>query len=300
MNPQQQRNRHMTFSELLEELNIPRAPQGHHHQTQGWIQFDCPFCGKDSSNFHMGYNLSGGFVNCWRCGGHNLAVVLSIITGLPLVKIVPLISQLDGYEEAKVHEQARKRVLKLPPNLSTLKQPHVDYLKHRGFNVNEILNLWRVQATPIVGPLKHRLFVPIIHKGQVVSWTTRSLSNNGQRYISAKADEEFIAHKSILYGQDYVRHTALVVEGPTDVWAIGPGAIATFGINVSRAQITQLMQYPRAIVCFDNEWKAQQMAQSLCNELGAIGGEVSNVVLDSKDPGEANSKELKQLRKFLE
>jgi len=64
--------------------------------------------------------------------------------------------------------------------------------------------------------------------------------------------------------------------------------------------VAKLIEIPRRIVCYDNEPEAQKQAQKLCNELGGFGGETINVVLNSKDPGEAKPAELNLLRTFLE
>ena len=78
----------MEFSEILTEYNIPIAPEKHHHAREGWIQFDCPFCGKDSQGWHMGYSLENNFANCWRCGNHGLVTVSYTHLTLPTILLV--------------------------------------------------------------------------------------------------------------------------------------------------------------------------------------------------------------------
>jgi len=212
----------MKFIDILEDNNIPIAPQGHHHRTQGWIQFDCPFCGRDSGRFHMGYNLGGGFANCWRCGPHSLYQILQELTGLHHNKIKSIISQLDEVvmeDEEKIHH-----TLILPSHIGPLGTTHVRYINKRHLHHLDLERLWQVQGIGFFGKLKWRLFIPIIYKGRMVSWTTRTIGETGLRYISAQPGQELMPHKTLLYGQDYVRHTVIIVEGPMDVWAIGPGA----------------------------------------------------------------------------
>jgi len=63
---------------------------------------------------------------------------------------------------------------------------------------------------------------PSDYKGRIVSWTTRSISNQGKRYINASEREESVSMKTLLYNEDYARHCVIVTEGPGDVWRIGP------------------------------------------------------------------------------
>jgi hypothetical protein len=290
----------MKFIELLEECDIPPAPSGHHHTTEGWIQFDCPFCGKDSGRYHMGYNISGGFVNCWKCGTHSIASVLHEYTGFPYRKIVSLVKQLDEVHNPPLVRENLKGFLELPPNVDHLKDAHIRYLSKRGFNYKEIQQLWQIKGISISNKLSWRLFIPIIYGGKVVSWTTRSLGNKGQRYISAKPEQELMPHKNILYGMDYVRNAAIIVEGPMDAWAVGPGAVATFGTAYTKPQILELIRIPKRVICYDSSEDAQKQASKLLYELGPFSGDTLNVILDAKDPAEAKASELKRLRKFLE
>jgi len=290
----------MKFHELLEELNISSAPEGHEHQTEGWIQFDCPFCERDSRRYHMGYNTNGGYINCWRCGSHSLASVLHEYTGLGYKQIKKLIDDLDSVRIQPIMRENIKGFLQTPSKVGALKDVHIRYLSKRGFQYGEIQRLWQVKSTGIVGYLKWRLFIPILHQGRVVSWTTRALRDTKYKYISAKPEQELIPHKNILYGVDYVRSCVIITEGPLDVWAIGPGAVATFGTAFTKQQVLQLIKIPHRIVCYDNEKEAQKQALKLCDALGAFDGRTYNVVLDSKDPGEAKLSELRKLRKFLE
>jgi len=289
----------MKFIELLEEFDIPRAPEGNEHQTVGWVQIDCPFCSKDSHHWRMGYNISGGYINCWSCGTHSLASVLHEWTNLPYKRIKELIEQLDDVIEQPITKENTKGILGIPSCVGHLRDIHIRYLSTRRFDYKEIQRLWQVKGIAIAGRLKWRLFIPILHQNRIVSWTTRAIGKTTYRYLSAEPHEELIPHKNILYGGDYVRHCAIITEGPLDVWAIGPGAVATFGSNYTQQQVLQLIKIPRRIVCYDNDREAQKQAQKLCDTLGAFEGETINVVLDAKDPGEAKHKELKKLRKFL-
>jgi DNA primase len=145
------------------------------------------------------------------------------------------------------------------------------------------------------------LFLPVSRHGQAVSWTTRAVGKGAsRRYISADHSEEALPIKSLLYGEDYCRSAVIVVEGPMDAIRVGSGAVATFGLNVSPAQVARLAGFPLRAVCFDNEQRAQRVAERLCSDLSAFPGETVRVQLESgDDPGSADEEELDELRKMF-
>jgi len=151
--------------------------------------------------------------------------------------------------------------------------------------------------------LRRRLLIPISFRDKVVSWTTRAVDEDRTpRYISAKDEESLIPISDLIYGIDYVRHTAIIVEGPIDVWTIGPGAVALLGQRVSPSQLRQLAEIPNRVVCFDSEPMAQKRARQLARDLAPFPGTTQVVVLESgKDANSADKEEVLTLRRrFLE
>ena len=58
----------MNIIQLFEDYKIPYFTEGYKYCRPGWVNIDCPFC-IGSPGPHLGYNLSGNYFNCWRCGG---------------------------------------------------------------------------------------------------------------------------------------------------------------------------------------------------------------------------------------
>ncbi len=288
----------MKFTDILDEHGITyRGPEEDHHCSIGWIQFLCPYCGVDPSAFHIGYNLASGYVNCWKCGPLNPIAVLSEITELGYGECARNLSNVDYNKSIKRPNPGK---LKMPRNLGPLLDAHKRYLRdRRGFNIDNLLSLWRIKGIGISHELPWRIWIPICFMGGVVSWTTRSIGHNPPRYISARADSESMHHKDLLYGEDFCRHACIVHEGPTDVWKTGPGAVAIFGMNASRSQVEKISRYPVRTICFDNNMQAQKKARRLCDELTVFPGLTYNFLLDSEDAGCASSLELRELRKLL-
>jgi len=287
-----------TIRDILDEHGIP-----HSEGRSGWIQTTCPDCGDMSSKggvkFYLGISTSTGASNCWRCGRKNTAYVLASLTSIPIKEIL---ARLDNITYTPTTTR-RKGRLALPGGRGPLLPGHIGYLATRGFNPDSIVNLWGVEGIGQTHWLAWRLFIPIHHHGKVVSWTTRSVKKHEKlRYISASLEDEAVPHKSILYGADFARLAIIIHEGPIDVWATGPGAVATCGTSVTEAQIHEMIHYPVRVVCFDNEPEAQARARSLADMLSIYPGVTHNVVLETgNDAADADPAEIAELRAtFLE
>lgn len=288
----------MKFSELLKEYGVPQAPEGHEHVRSGWVQFDCPFCTRGMHHYRMGFNEAGKYVNCWSCGRHKLIETLSVAFEISLGKAWEHVKELDG--GFRRTEPTPRGKLEIPYGVGKLWRGHRRYLKEvRKFDYGRLQQLWEVKGIgPDGGELAWRIFIPIFFQGRCVSWTTRSISDAvSKRYIAARPDQESFNHRTLLYGEDYCRHSVVVTEGPFDVWRVGPGAVCTFGTDYSRAQLDRIAAYPVRVICFDSPPDAQRKARELCDLLEPFPGDTYNVVLDSKDPGEAQDYEIARIRK---
>lgn len=283
----------MTLTDIFDQYGISAAPAGHEHSRPGWINVDCPFCDLQG-HYRMGFAVSYPVANCWACGRHRLIDTLMELTKEPFHVVKQLLDELDV--DISVPVKAVRDKLVLPKGLGPLKKAHVKYLEGRGFKTKKLVKLWEIQGIGAAANLQWRIFIPIFHKNQMASWTTRSISNKGVRYITARPDQEVISAKDLLYGEQYCRHSVAVHEGATDVWRVGPGSVATMGTAYSRMQLARVARYPLRIVCFDNEPAAQERARQMADELSVFPGRTLNVCLDAKDPGSASDAEVKKLR----
>lgn len=289
----------MKIEALLKELRISTKSAGHHeHARPGWVQIDCPKCSPRSGRYRMGINLVKGYANCWNCGGSRLVDVIRDLTGKNLPECYDLLRGI-GWEKSKVVEK-KLGTLKVPDGTGPLTKPHIQYLKGRGFDPEELVRLWGIQGVGISTQIPWNIFIPVYYQGEMVSWISRSIGDGEQRYTKAKVEEESFPLKDLLYGYDYVRHSVVIFEGPFDAWAVGPGAVAILGLNCSRAQINLMSEIPVRTVCFDSESAAQRRANRLAHELEQYPGETRVVELETgKDAAEADEKEIQELRKYL-
>lgn len=297
----------MTTKELLTELGISFVEGGgqNRHVTSNWLGVDCPSCSPRSGKYKLGIPTNGHPVaTCWTCGKQPFACTLAELSGqslgLILRRLEGLVRVFPSDDEIIDPRRCYTPTNGLKP-LSTLPL-HQNYLTGRGFDLAYLDSVWGVnRGTGFGAKLPWRVFLPVLDaNGNDGSWTTRAVSDDVKlRYVNARPEEELRPIKSLLYGQHHLRHAVVICEGPTDAWKIGPGAVATFGVNYTKAQLLRMSKYPVRFVCFDSEPIAQQRAQALCEALIPFPGTTKNITLDAMDPGSASEKELRQLRRLL-
>jgi 5S rRNA maturation endonuclease (ribonuclease M5) len=116
-------------------------------------------------------------------------------------------------------------------------------------------------------------------------------------YIDASAEESAIKPKHCLYNVDSVKKTMIVVEGVTDVWRIGDGAVATLTSNPSKEQILAILKKKpkKVVVMYDPD--AEDKGQRLADQLSGLIPSVKKVVLDSGDPADMTDSEVQHFRR---
>lgn len=290
----------MTFTEILDHLSIPYRRHGeHHHTTSGWVNLDCPFCSPGWNHYRLGYNLRRGDLSCWQCGRLDAYKVLTEITGQTYRQLKPLLGNLS--RDVLPPEIEKRGKLVLPSKLGPLTKFHKKFLERRKLDVDQIVETWKIQGTSGTSELPWRLFIPIHFRDEVVSWTTRSIKDKAeQRYLAARPEQEKYNHHDLLYGEHLAKNAVVVVEGPTDVWRIGPGAVATFGTAYRRSQVARLSRFPVRAIWYDAGSIAQRKAEKLVADLEVFPGRTFLISGSTKDPGSASRADLKRVRKILD
>lgn len=224
--------------------------------------------------------------------------LLAELTRMPWHEVRDAITAPRTPEKGPPGAAKHRGSISYPAGLQPLSGPYRRYLAGRGFDPDAIVDLWGVQATGPVGRLAWRLWIPIHLNGRVVSWTTRMIgSGEGQRYISAAPEQEEVNHKELLYGEDHAGHAVVVVEGPVDVWAIGPGAVAILGLMTTPQQIERIGRYPVRAICTDAEPAALRRAERLADVLQHYPGSTDVIELETgSDPADADPDEMREIR----
>lgn len=253
-------------------------------------------------------------MNCWICGPQRLVETLCQITGESSGSILRHLEELrsdfgygelSGYLEAPKSRSAGRITRKtaiLPDGIGPLLRPHKRYLeRQRQLNPETLVRLWGIQGIGIAPRLQWRLFIPIRVGMETVSWTTRSISDDvDQRYINAKPDEEKIHLREVLYGEELARQAIVICEGPIDAWSIGPGAVATLGVNPSPACVQIMSKFPVRAILFDSDKGARRRADNLCRLLEVFDGDTFNVTLESAKDANAALKSVGGRREIRE
>ena len=289
----------LDIEKLLDDFGISNTASGKHSRP-GWIQIECPLC-TGNPGWHGGFNIAREYYNCWRCGWHPNEKILASLLSQTQPQIKKLLnSYRTGWTE-DLPEEEHPTVTEVPFPLGTgaLQEHHKKYLEGRGLDPEDTEKLWGLQGTGPLGDYKFRIIAPVHHQNRIVSYQGRDITNrSGLPYKACPKMHEIIHHKHLIYGMDKAApDRLLIVEGIFDVWNIGSGAGATFGIDFTREQVALLTRYQGTIfIMFDaEEEKAQEQAEDLSWQLY----DSDTVLLDYGDPGELSRDEVISLRKEL-
>ena len=279
---------------FFENIGVPFSDHDDTPKVQPhWVGVKCPFCNTEGP--YLGYSLRKGYFSCWRCGGHSVYSVVEAFLGPNKGRVLETIKAFQKTLEtvdlgpSRGSLGPRPTSLELPYGIVDFMPAHKRYLERRKFDPNLIHKLYGVQGTGPFGPHARRLFMPITLNDRPVSWTTRDITkSDGPKYVSCPLQKEVIPHKRLVYGIDKARsNKCVIVEGPTDVWRMGPGAVATFGIKYTKAQVKLISKtFDRVFVLYDNEDFAIRQAKRLARTLSVLGLETEVVALNEGDPGD--------------
>jgi len=288
----------------LNANGIPFSTDGKNVQS-GWVAINCPFC-DDHSN-HMGINPDTGGVNCWRCPAKG--TVIMVVSKLKGISSHSAISELKKFTHRELSNRERtfnpdrmaedNQQVKI--NFETSKSSdkyHIEYLRGRGFDPDYLTQHYKLQFTgPLENDYRMRIIVPIYMHRRLVSFTTRDITGRAHiPWLHGKPEHVILSPKECLYNIDSVDDTALVLEGASDVWRMGDGAVATFGDKYTPEQVRLLRNVKRAFVLFDTEEAAQENASKLAYDLSAFVSDVHIYELDQGDPGELTDDDVKSIR----
>jgi len=312
----------MDIERMFSDFHLPIASPGERHYHLGWLHTPCPFCSGNAGN-HLGYCMDpasrffGRFI-CYRCGGKSTMRVLSRLLRIDdEARLLAIMAKYSIAPQTRHLIPPRKRKLarevNFPPLTRSLGEVPgaVRYLLGRKFDPDEIQDLWRIMAT---GPgsvvrtregksvdFSYRIIIPVFLRGKMVTYQGRDWTGKSSRkYLACPPEAEGYPIKDLLYGADEAEESgdgeAVLMEGVTDVWRWGPGAVACFGIKHSPHQIRELARrFDRVTMAFDPEGTARMQARRIAKELEWLGLEVRSPRLPwGKDPGDMEREDLRR------
>lgn len=291
---------------FLSEYKIGYYTEGK-NVSPGWINIQCPFCG-DASN-HGGFNLSGEYYNCWKCGGRDIPFVIRKLIDVSLSEARSIQAEYTAHNiHLQLLNRKKGRAEKIDIPGDTLPKYHREYLARRGFDPDEIQEVYQVRGT---GPAEQwdghlyelRIIIPIIYNRQIVSFQGRDISGRQKdRYKGCPVEKSVINYKEVLYNLDNapVGSRIIVVEGITDVWRMGSQFVASFGTTMTPPQIKLLSRYDEIFFLFDPERDAQEKARRYASQLSSMGKSTEVIrTIDDRDPADLSPAEAVILRKRL-
>jgi hypothetical protein len=294
--------------QLYKDFNVPFATEGHKHCREGWVNTTCPFC-TGNPGMHLGYNMADNFYVCWRCGWKATHKALALLIHVSEKEAKEIARKYGGKSHVKsaVTVRVGQKKFRLPPSTAPMNDRHKRYLVKRNFDPEMIERMWDIRGT---GPISimdnisfsHRLVIPIYWENRVVSFQTRDITaKHFLRYISCPEQREIVKHKHIFYQAIPTKDsdTCICVEGVTDAWRFGHGAIATFGIKYTKHQVREISKrFKKVFVVFDDDPQAIKQSEKLTAELILRGVDAYSVKIQG-DPGDMAQTDADTLKKEL-
>lgn len=319
----------------MPDPNNPSRLRSECDQRGEQYRINCPFCGDQRHRLAVSYQfgqydpvLKRVNYDLWFCQNdtncHKDPALRAQFRSL--VAVPSRRQRRRGDRSPEVDESAAtvtsSSPIELPPASTPVDQlpddhPAVAYLHERGFDPVELSRQWDVRFAPIWSgsPASNRIIIPVERyqlqfapdvdqvDRVLAGWQARQIvdsESSGPKYLFPRS----FAKSKVLYGLCQARHTsgpALVVEGPTDVWRAGAGAVATFGKYVSRDQRLLLRHHftGRPLVILpdsDARQDAVQFAHDLQSMRAFDAGDnrvlVATLPPGRQDPGECAREEI--------
>jgi len=274
----------MDIITYLKAKNIIYYEQGK-NVTFGWVNIQCPFC-IDHSN-HLGINLESKWFNCWICGEKG-----------PIEKLIGKIE--NTHSNILINNViSKKEVCEFPKYMmDKWEQYHYDYLIKRRFNLEEIKRKYKLKFCNNTSSHKFSIIIPVILNDQIVNFSSVNVFTRQYRHCSN--NNAVIPIKHCLYNIDTVGDTVVIVEGITDVWRMGAGTVATFGLEYTKEQVYQLSKkhIRNVFVMYDSEPQAVEQAEKLCQCFDTLPGieKTELLILPYGDPADMLDDDVRNLK----
>ena len=279
---------------------------------RGWVGFRCPWC--EGQGTHGGVNLEHKNFSCWQCAmSASPPKLVKQVLNCSWPTAFKAIEKYSGREanlsswaqpQPKVREHSLRPV-QLPALTGSLSGPGGQYLTSRGFDPRAIEAKYGVKESGPLGNYRFRLIIPVYFNKELVSFTSRDYTEKREpTYKEQLVDESIIPVKDCLYNIDSVKDKLLIVEGPADVWRMGDGAVALFGLKCTEKQqeilfkwhrhSTKVKQKKKVVILLDP--KTRKAADKLYYKLTSFIRDLKIIELYDKDPAEMTQQEAMNLK----
>lgn len=292
----------MDIEKYLEDREVEYWKSGRKNVGKGWIGLACVFC-NDHSN-HLGINLKSEFFKCWLCSEKGrLTKLIMKMENVPYGMAKSIIEKYGGLNDPDYDEEEFKpyngRVL---PGEMVKHFPklHLKYLKRRKFDPHFIIKKYRLRACYTVGRYRFRIIAPMIYNRRVVSFTALDITGKSEsKYLFPSNEKVIMPRNATLYNIDRVKDKIAIVEGMTDVWRIGDGAVGTLNKLLSIEQLNLIAErnVKSALIIADHG--AEDTAEDIAGQVSGVVNEVELLTLSADDPDKLNTRDLKEIKNYL-
>lgn len=177
----------------------------------------------------------------------------------------------------------------MPVNRLLPDHPARVYLEGRGYDVSCLHERFRVcycaESFLRYATATNRIIVPVYQGGEVYGWQARYIGQTDWKQVPKYYSMPGMKKSALLYNIDSACQFPLVVvcEGTSDVWRVGPQAVALFGKTISQTQQQLLAtHWGKGAVVTLLDGDAQDDAQQVYD---ALRGKVSRLVRVALPPG---------------
>jgi len=283
---------------FLDHYEIDYAESGKNIGSS-WIGLEeCPFC--NIGNNHFGINLLSKNYSCFGCGEKGTPYnLIKELLGIPFSEVGAIIKQFYNGDLEFIPKESGDKVI-MPSNIMDLQKSGANYLRSRNFNPFHIRDKYKIKQTGNKSVLEHegkKSFFQNRLLRRLVSYTARDFTNKQTpKYQHVFVEACITPPSSCLYNIDSVKDKCIIVEGVTDVWRLGDGAISLQGIQSPKEQIRLIGEknLKQATILFDAG--KEKEATKLAKTLTAIVGDVRVAHLPDGDPGDLSEEDAIKIK----
>jgi hypothetical protein len=187
----------------------------------------------------------------------------------------------------------------LPPGPEVLPVHELDddhtavvYLRSRGYDTGWLGTAMRVGFCPVAHPqfrtAQGRVIIPVYHNGLYCGWQARypyhePTPDGSPKYYTMPGMKK----TQLLYNYDVARRQpfAVLTEGPTKVWSVGPMAVAQLGDKLASYQAQLIVRTWQTVVIY-LDGNNRERAEEAYDALHAVPRRAIIYLDDGQEPGD--------------
>lgn len=274
--------------------------------TRGWIQGDCPYCGKV---YKFGIQIEENRAHCFSCDIHTKP--LSVVFAKENLRTYAEVNNLlNTFQDIKLFNTANEPTInsrsefKLPDEFrlvglydSKVAKIVENNLKSRGFKIPKLMRAGVGYCAS--GKYGGRIIIPYYQNGKLVYFNARKFIDIGEKFKNPSEEEAGIGKSKLIYNIDalYLFTKVYLFESATNSLTMGDNGTGTGGKSLSAWQKNQYLTSPceRIVIGLDDD--AQKLAYKLALEF--IGHKKIKVLEfpEGKDANSIGYKATKELEK---